>query len=119
MTERIATTVERDGRGANPLIGAWERQGLVAERQVKVFTQTHFVWVVHDRQSGMAVSVGGGTYRFDGATLTEKYEYSNVPQLIGTELTLAVTFQDGDTWRQAGTASTPGVSLDETYRRVR
>jgi hypothetical protein len=99
MTGRVDTRAEDEGRGrcASRLVGAWEREGLTDSRQVKVFTGAHFVWVVCDRQTGVALSVGGGTYHFDGAALTEKYEYSNAPHLVGSELTVAVLFHDDDT----------------------
>jgi hypothetical protein len=103
---------------AHSLCGTWERHGLVGARQIKMFTEGHFLWVVHKRESGAALSVGGGTYCFDGVVLTEKYEYSNVPQLIGTEIKLTIVFQDRDTWSQAGTAAVPGISLDESYHRI-
>jgi hypothetical protein len=102
----------------NRLVGVWERQGLDELRQVKVFTASHFFWVVHDRQTGATLAAGGGTYCLDGAALTERYEYSSVPQLIGLEVTLTVVFEGNDTWTQTGTAPLPGISLEETYQRV-
>jgi hypothetical protein len=44
-----------------------------------MFTDSHFAWVVHERATGRALAVGGGTYRLDGATLTESYQYSSAP----------------------------------------
>jgi hypothetical protein len=110
---------EGQGRAANRLVGTWERQGLGEARQIKMFTDAHFAWVVHERQTGRALAVGGGTYRLDGGTLKEKYEYSSAPQLVGAGLTLTVEFQGEDAWRQSGAATVPGISLDETYHRVK
>jgi hypothetical protein len=78
MNERIGSAAESS---ANRLVGTWERQDPDGMRHIRMFNETHFVWAIHELPTGAALGVGGGTYRFDGANLTELYEYSSAPQL--------------------------------------
>lgn len=100
------------------LTGTWERQGLTGARQLKTFSDTHFTWTIFELGTGKPVGVGGGTYQFDGNTLTETYEFSSVPQLMSRQLTLTIKFNGPSEYAQVGVTTQQGVSQDETYRRA-
>jgi hypothetical protein len=56
--------------------------------QIKILNRTHFVWVTYERDTGLPLLMGGGTYTFDGITYRERVEFgsSGSPQeLIGKE----------------------------------
>jgi hypothetical protein len=105
-----------------PLEGTWEHviRNAPQVRQMKMITQTHFIWVSFLKQDGRPMVVGGGTYSFDGKTYKENYEFGGpgVPaQLIGKEQTFSAEL-NGDTWRHAGTL-TSGLRVDEMWQRVK
>ncbi len=103
------------------MVGTWERTDLPAQfRQVKSYTDAHFIWVAHLVADGKVVAAGGGTYTFDGKICKEKYEYGsgNIQEFVKKDpASFMITFQ-GDGWVQEG--KTPaGVMIRETYRHAK
>jgi hypothetical protein len=103
------------------LLGTWEQTTVPPQfRQLKTFTDTHFIWVVYLKADGTVIAVGGGTYTFDGKECTEKYDYGSGP--IKEFVTkpppkFAIKFS-GDGYTQEGKAPS-GAMVHETYRRAK
>jgi phage pi2 protein 07 len=103
------------------LIGTWERSDLPPQyKQIKTFTDTHFMWVVYQPEDGKVLAVGGGKYTFNGKTCTEKYEYGsgNIQEFVKQEPPVfTLTFEDGG-YLQEGKAPN-GAELREKYRKAK
>jgi hypothetical protein len=87
---------------------------------VKRLNRTHFVWVTYDRDTGLPLLMGEGTYTFDGKRHVESCEYCSpgLPQdLVGKEQEFTAEI-DGDRWLHEGTL-TNGFHVRETWKRVK
>lgn len=108
--------------GRGPLEGTWEHtfKNAPEHRQVKIINQTHFVWVTYVREDGRPLLLGGGTYRFEGKTYKEKYEFGGpgLPaELVGKEQTFTAELE-GDKWTHSGTLSN-GFLVREVWHKVK
>lgn len=108
--------------GKAKIEGTWEHtfDNAPGHRQVKVINKTHFIWVTYDRATGIPLVVGGGTWKSDGKTYRETFDFGShgIPhQLVGKEQVLDVNIE-GEEWLVTGTL-TNGLRLRETWRRVR
>ncbi len=129
---------------SNPLEGAWEvvyskavfpDSTVVRDEgtpfELKLFTPRHHTYIMRDAE-GAFVTAGGGSYTFEGDTLTETHAYQFVPEWVGYIATWNVRFEQ-DTFYLTGpvkvvTAQGEDVTeeilgvlgqLEETFRRVK
>jgi hypothetical protein len=107
--------------GARLLEGTWEHvhADTARYRQIKILNATHFVWVTHERDTGMLIGMGGGTYAFDGRTYVEKLEFGTLGlplDLVGYDQVFTAEFA-GDRWYHEGTLSN-GFEVRETWKRL-
>jgi hypothetical protein len=103
------------------LVGTWEyvHADPATYRQIKILNATHFVWVTHERSTGMAIALGGGTYEFDGNTYVERLEFGSegLPlELLGHDQVFRAEIV-GDLWYHEGTLSN-GFEVREIWRRL-
>jgi hypothetical protein len=89
------------------------------ERKIKVITDTHFVWVAYDPDTGKIESSGGGTYALAGAAYTETIEFGDgeMSGLRGKKQVFTFDLK-GDRLEQTGQLST-GLKIAEVWQRVR
>jgi hypothetical protein len=104
------------------LEGTWEliADGTATVRHVKIINATHFVWITYQRSDGTPILVGGGTYRFDSKTYTEKYEFAGpgpLAELVSKGQTYSAEV-DGAHWTHTGTL-TNGVSIRQSWRKLK
>jgi hypothetical protein len=110
----------RPGAGSR-LVGTWERLDIEVPqyRHIKILSGRHFMWVSYDRITRMVVSMGGGTYKFDGNLYIESLEFgsANLPaEIIGKHQFFTAKI-DGDTWHHEGTLSN-GFWVREVWKRI-
>jgi hypothetical protein len=103
------------------LVGTWEHElaDSPGYRQIKILSGSHFVWATYERDAGMMVSVGGGTYEFDGIVYIETLQFGSegLPaDLIGQEQVFKARL-DGDRWLHEGTLSN-GFQVREVWTRI-
>ena len=106
------TTVEEK----NPIEGTWELIYAKSsntdttylfpvtdyERNIKMISRTHFVWIAQDTSREDIYGFGGGKYTLDGDNYTEYFEMFVNPALVGKSITFKVEVK-GDTLIQSGT----------------
>ncbi len=107
---RVGEEETMSDRTARSIVGTWEmiewemKQGLVITRlkadpeplALTVYTPTHFAYVWRG-----GPNAGAGTYVFDGATITQKFEYLSDESMVGSIWTFSLTVE-GDTMRFSG-----------------
>lgn len=103
------------------LLGTWERLEEEAPqyRHIKMLSPGHFVWVSYDLTTGRVVSMGGGTFEFDGRVYIERLEFAsdNLPaEIIGEDQFFTAKLK-GDEWRHEGTLSN-GFQVREVWTRA-
>jgi len=59
--------------------------------EVKIYTYPFVSWAQYNFKRKRFIGAGGGTYQFDGDTLTERYQYMTYPVPPGTELKHKIT----------------------------
>ena len=101
----------------NSLEGAWERveakfttageTETPSGTAIKMFTKNY--WVIVEQGSNEAL---GGTYTFDGETLTEFVEFGYPQNWIGFSLSFNVKWE-GDKWIQTGKFPMKALGLGE------
>jgi hypothetical protein len=99
----------------NPIEGTWE---LVSakwtspdttsffpitdhDRQIKMISRSHFVWISQDTSRKDVYGFGGGKYTLDGDKYTEHIEMFLSPEWIGKSVTFKMKVE-GDTLIQSG-----------------
>lgn len=112
------------------LVGAWEVEslrftdpdGTVRDVEIgdppglKIFSETHWVFVEQNGPDDAApTSGGGGRYTVEGNTYTEFVQYHAARDFVGQTLPFECRVED-DRWYQTGMLP-DGVKLEEVYRR--
>ena len=106
-----ATTVEEK----NPIEGTWELIssktiytdttiiGLEGQdRQIKMISRTHFVWISQDTSRYNVSGFGGGRYTLNGDNFTEHIDMFIAPYWVGKSVPYKIKIE-GDTFIQSGT----------------
>lgn len=126
----IATALAYGGDGGvgeatrHRMEGTWEHgfENAPQDRQVKVITKDHFIWVTYDRESKLPLTCAGGSCSFQGDTYKEVVEFGRfgtdeLQKVVGKEQVFKVEFQ-GDQVTITGTLSN-GQELREVWTRVK
>lgn len=87
-------------------------------RQIKLITDTHFMWVTYDAEARVALASAGGPCVQDGGSYREQldFAYGHAEGLAGTVQSFRVTVS-GDTLFQAGELTSGGL-LREVWLRA-
>jgi hypothetical protein len=85
----------------------------------KHITPAGFVWLSHDKSTGMIIRAAGGTYVLSGNTYTERIEYGigNDYEVIRNSQHSFTARIDGDKWYHVGQLAN-GQTIDEVWERV-
>ena len=94
------------------------------DRQIKMISRTHFVWISQDTSRKDVYGFGGGKYTLDGDKYTEHIEIFYDPIWIGKSITFTMKVE-GDTLIQSGTTALKKLGLAdydmetyEVYKRL-
>lgn len=104
------------------LLGAWELVSPPLDpslREIKLITETHFIWVTYDVENSFPVSSGGGRCVASGNSYSEHLAFASgsAAALMGTVQSFYVRISS-DTLYQSGTLTT-GQELHEVWHRIR
>jgi len=88
--------------------GVWKRQWIDPEfkgdtnfTQIKIYSYPRFAWAQFDEATKKLIGAGGGTYQYDGTTLTEHIEYITYDVRPGTDAILVVKRNTPDSFIQS------------------
>lgn len=72
-------------------------------KKKKIIVGNHFSWYEYDT-NGKLIALGGGTYKLDGNTYTEKIEYFYPAgsSLLGTSIPFTCTMETKNKWIHSG-----------------
>lgn len=121
-----AQTTDKDKANSQRLLGAWEMvsadygQGNrpLTNRERKVFTPKHFMWIRFDK-NGNTLGEGGGTYLFSGTAMVEHLEFIDKREnfLVDKDQSLQITFPSEEIFVSSGVLSS-GQHISEVWKRI-
>ena len=108
-------------------LGTWElvshdydgQAAAVTQRELKILSPGHFVWIIYDKGTMKTVGAGAGTWTLTGNTYTEHVEFADVAGgegINGASFKFNVTVA-GDTLTQTGTMGT--TKMKEVWKRLK
>ena len=110
------------GKSGDQLIGVWQISfpalgGAGAQEKMKIFTKTRFIW--YHTVNGDIVMSHGGTYSFDGETLTEHIKFGSPNERIafGRKFITKIRFEGNMMYTTGGWENDSRV-LSEIWERV-
>lgn len=81
----LATSSFRQRTSADSLTGAWE-MGPETMKMTKIFSDKYFSVAIYNLRDKQFVATAGGSWRLDGNTLVETFEFhTKQPEKVGTE----------------------------------
>jgi hypothetical protein len=101
------------------LLGTWERELPQGFKQIKHVTQSHFTWIIYNRDDKASVADAGGTWSVRNDSYTERIEFASEShkELRGKEYTFTSKVK-GDQW---SVMAVPGSDIDvnEVWKRAK
>ena len=120
----------------NPIEGTWElilKKAIYTDttmtfdisnlRELKIITDSHFVFVMQTADGKEFIGAGGGPYTYEDNTYTETYEFSSYLETlpIGKSIEFSARFE-GDKFYQTGMLTDDTgyeFTMENTFRRVK